>query len=386
MCLLDMVICSRPAGTVAGGLVFVARVVVSGSRRESWTVVGDGGLVVEPAERYLSFLTDSGRSPNTVKAYAHDLRDWFEFLSDRGVDWAGVGVEDVAGFVAWLRLPPAVRRAQVAVLPIAEHCAPSTINRKLAAVGSMYEHAVRCGVPVAASLRVWRPAGRRAGARSFLHHVSKSRLVTAPVVRVRAGRRTPRTLAGEEVAALLAACGRARDRLLLQVLAVTGMRVGEALGLRHEDWDAAECQVRVVARDNDNRARSKSLVPRTIPVPPSLVRGYADYLHGEYGELDSDYVFVNLWGGRIGAPLTYAAVYDLVRRLRARTGIDFDPHWLRHTYATGLLRSEVPVEVVSALLGHASVTTTSSTYAHLTVADTRASLVRAGVLTEERTW
>ena len=51
------------------------------------------------------------------------------------------------------------------------------------------------------------------------------------------------------------------------MLAVTGMRVGEALGLRHEDWDVAECQVRVVGRENENRARSKSLVPRTIPVP-----------------------------------------------------------------------------------------------------------------------
>ena len=62
--------------------MFVARVVVSGSRRESWTVLGDDGAVVEPAERFLSFLTDSGRSPNTVKAYSHDLRDWFEGSSN----------------------------------------------------------------------------------------------------------------------------------------------------------------------------------------------------------------------------------------------------------------------------------------------------------------
>lgn len=309
-----------------GGLVFVARVVVSGSRRESWAVVADDGLVVEPAERFLSFLTDSGRSPNTVKAYAHDLRDWLEFLACRGVNWAEVTVEDVGAFVAWLRLPPAARGAAVAVLPVGEYCLASTINRKLVAVGSMYQHASRSGVTVHASLSAWRPAGRRGGARSFLHHVSKSKPVQAPVVRVRARRRTPRTLSEHEVTALVAACERGRDRLLLAVLAGTGMRVGEALGLRHEDWDAAERQVRVVARDNDNRARSKSLVPRAIPVPASLVRSYADYLHEEYGELDSDYVFVNLWGGRIGSPLRYAAVYDLVRRLRTRTRIDFDRH------------------------------------------------------------
>ncbi|TWP32357.1 site-specific integrase [Leekyejoonella antrihumi] len=363
--------------------MFVTRVVVSGSRRESWTVVGDDAVVVAPVERFLSFLTDAGRSPNTVKAYAHDLRDWFEYLAGRGIDWAAVDVEDVAGFVSWLRLPPETRGKSVAVLPVGEYCSAATINRKLAAVGSMYRHASRCGLPVHASLSMWRPSGRRGGPRSFLHHVSKSKPTQAPVVQVRAGRRTPRTLTGDEVTALLAGCTRGRDRLLLSVLADTGMRVGEALGLRHEDWDAAECQVRVVPRDNDNKARTKSPVPRTIPVSSGLVRLYADYLNSEYGDLDSDYVFVNLWGGRIGAPLAYPAVYDLVRRLRKRTGIDFDPHWLRHTYATGLLRAQVPVEVVSVLLGHSSVTTTSTTYAHLTVADTRAALVRAGLLEQD---
>ncbi|MBV9444880.1 MAG: hypothetical protein JO345_03150 [Streptosporangiaceae bacterium] len=42
--------------------------------------------------------------------------------------------------------------------------------------------------------------------------------------------------------------------------------------------------------------------------------------------LDSDYVFVNLWAQPHGRPLTYAAGYDLVLRLRKRTGIDFQPH------------------------------------------------------------
>ena len=76
--------------------------------------------------------------------------------------------------------------------------------------------------------------------------------------------------------------------------------------------------------------------------------------------------------------MTYAAVYDLVIRLRRRTGIDFDPHWYRHTYATEMLRTGVPVEVVSKLLGHASVTTTVGIYGHLTVEDARALLERAG--------
>ncbi len=109
------------------------------------------------------------------------------------------------------------------------------------------------------------------------------------------------------------ACGRLRDRLLFALLLDTGMRIGEALGLRHEDLHVAERQVIVMARRNDNRARVKGGRPRTIPASAELMRLYADYLNGEYGALDSDYVFVNLWGCPHGHPMSYPAVYDLVK-------------------------------------------------------------------------
>lgn len=99
--------------------MFVQRVVVADSRRESWTVVDGDGVPVEPVERYLSFLSDVERSPNTVKAYAHDLKDWFVFLTTRGQDWREVRLEDVGEFVAWLRLPPLARDGRVVVL---RHC------------------------------------------------------------------------------------------------------------------------------------------------------------------------------------------------------------------------------------------------------------------------
>jgi site-specific recombinase XerD len=57
-------------------------------------------------DRFLGFLSSSEKSPNTVKSYAHDLKDWFCYLSGRSLAWDQVTLEDVAGFVAWLRLPP----------------------------------------------------------------------------------------------------------------------------------------------------------------------------------------------------------------------------------------------------------------------------------------
>lgn len=61
--------------------------------------------------------------------------------------------------------------------------------------------------------------------------------------------------------------------------------------------------------------------------------------------------------------------HRLVRRLRARTGIEFAPHHFRHGYATDLLRCGVAREIVQKLLGHASISTTPDTYCHVDVED-----------------
>lgn len=351
--------------------------------RESWTVLGDDNAPVAPVDRYLAYLTDIERSPNTVKAYAHDLKDWFGFLAERGLDWRAVRLDDVGEFVAWLRLPLQARHGQVAVLPsLPHHCTESTVNRKLSAVGAFYTHAARDGVDVGTLLTSWQVGGARGGWRPFLHHISKGTPRSRRVIALKTPKKLPRVLAPNEVQAILDGCGRLRDRLLFAVLYDTGMRIGEALGLRHNDIAAAENEVTVRRRDNANGARAKSQTDRTIPVSSALIRLLADYLHSEYGDLDSDYVFVNLWGRPQGYPLTYGAVYDLVRRLRRRTGIDFDPHWLRHTAATRLLRDGVSIEVVAHLLGHAHVATTTTTYGHLSVEDARRVMERAGWFTD----
>lgn len=158
------------------------------------------------------------------------------------------------------------------------------------------------------------------------------------------------------------------------------MRIGQALGLRHADFVSRERTVRIVPRDdNANGARAKCHTETTIPVSGALVRLYREYLFEEYGDLDSDYVFVNLFTPPVGRPLRYSAVAGLVVRLRARTGIDFNLHVLRHSAASEMVRAGVAIEVVSKMLTHADVATTSGTYVDLGVEDIRAELVRADV-------
>ena len=364
----------------------VQRVLMPGSGTESWTVLDDEHSLVEPVERFLGYLASIERSPNTIKAYAHDLKDWFVYLGGVGLDWREVSLEDVAGFVGWLRLPPAARDGRVAVLPTVDnHCSESSVNRKLAALTSFCEFHARHGVALAGLLVGLTPPGTgRSSAASykpFLHHVTKSYPNRRRTIKLAASPPRAKVLTAEQAQAILDACAHLRDRLLFALLLDTGVRIGEALGLRHEDLDIAERQVTVTPRENANGARVKSGRSRVIPTSAELMRLYVDYLNLEYGVLDSDYVFVNLWGHPQGHPLSYPAVYDLVGRLRQRTGITFGPHMFRHTYATWLLRRNAGMESVKELLGHASITTTVDTYGHLSVQDARATLEAAGWFT-----
>ena len=359
--------------------MLVHRVVMPGSAVGSWTVLGDDDVPVEPIERYLSYLTAVERSPNTIKAYAHDLKDYWIFVGQRELDWREVRLDDIGEYVAWLRLPPAGRAGAVSVLPSVEpHVGAATINRKLSALAAFYLHQVRHGVDVGELLTTWQTGGGRGGWKPFLHHVSKGMPHARRTIAVKPAAKLPRVVTVAEMQAILDACEHLRDRFLFAVLYDSGCRIGEALGLRHADIAAAERQITIVPRVNDNGARSKSRQGRIIPVSAQVIRLYGDYVNGEYGDLDSDYVFVNLFAHPRGQAWTYAAVYDLVVRLRKKAGFDWDPHWCRHAYASRALRDGVPIEVVSKLLGHSSIVTTLSVYGHLTAEDARRALEAAG--------
>lgn len=155
----------------------------------------------------------------------------FEFLELRDLVWDRVGVEDVSRFVAWLRAPA----DNVIVLDdsAAIRC-EATVNRHLAAVFGFYDFHSRSGVATATGLVAWRRVSR-GSFKPFLHHVTSGRPIPTRPVKLRVPRRLPATLSAEEIVVILAACDRARDRFLFALLAETGMRVGQALGLRHCD-------------------------------------------------------------------------------------------------------------------------------------------------------
>jgi integrase len=209
------------------------------------------------------------------------------------------------------------------------------------------------------------------------------------VVRVRKTRRRerPPLLLPQQVQAILDGCaiydpgsgqwqGNLRDRLLFALLAESGLRLGEALGMRISDFVMGRGgipHVEVVPReDNANGARVKMMRARRVYVGVDLERLYADYLTvlacraAQFGLpiAADDALFVNLDRPPLLAPLREATVRDKVDALKRRGAgpQGWTPHWFRHSHATALLLSGTPDWVVSRRLGHAHVQTTLDLY------------------------
>ena len=229
------------------------RVRMPSSGVESWTVVAPDGRAVEVIDEFLGWLTGIERSPNTVEAYARDLGLFWSFLEGRGLVWDRVSVVELGEFAAWARRPAEN------VLVLSEQAAKrsaSTVNRMLAAVVSFYEFHGRRGNELARDLVVRTRSGR-GGFKPFLHGIARGR-PRGRAVRLPERQRLPRTLSLEQVAAVIDCQQRLRDRFLFALLASTGMRVGQALGLRHEDVVSWERRIEIVPREGgSSRARSK---------------------------------------------------------------------------------------------------------------------------------
>ncbi len=325
-------------------------------------MIDDSYETVRPIEEWL----EAHRllwSPNTVRGYATSLTQWWTVLEQRGEveHWDQVGVPAVSGFLSWLRNGRTIEHAIVAAQD-----GPSleTLDARLAAIMSFYRwHEAVFEVPVAQ--RLMRGAPRRSPARGLLAHLdARSAPGPSSLVRVRGNRwrERPPLLLPQQIQAILDGCavfdattgrwvGNLRDRLLFAVLAESGMRIGEVLGLRISDFvmgRGGTPYIEIVPRhDNANGARVKMMRPRRVYVGTDLERLFADYLThlactaaGLGLAITADCaLLVNLQRPPLLAALREGTVRDKTAALRKK-GIGppgWSAHWFRHSHATALL-------------------------------------------------
>ena len=266
-----------------------------------------------------------GLSPETVRAYTGDVRDFTEWAERGGVRHpAAVDRMLLRRYLAFLAT---TRRAR------------STVARKAAALRCYFAWAARRGdvaVDPARRLSVPRGAPRLP---HVLDHAELAALLDQP---------TAASADGEASDAVSR-----RDHAVLELLYGSGLRVAELCGLDDGDVDI---EARVVG------VGGKGGRPRRVPMHDRCVASLVCWreLGRPYlvtAETPAEAVFLNRRGRRLGPR-------DVRRLLDRRSPVPTHPHALRHTFATHLLDGGADLRVVQELLGHASLQTTQ-VYTHV---------------------
>jgi integrase/recombinase XerC len=147
-----------------------------------------------------------------------------------------------------------------------------------------------------------------------------------------------------------------RDRMVMEFLYLTGVRLSELLSLKWKDLDLHEVQVKVLGK------RKKE---RIIPITKSLERNiilYKKVFEERFSKIEGDEYFIVTNKGEQSYSVM---IYRIVRKyldLFAQTS-KRSPHLLRHTFATHLLNKGADLNAVKDLLGHANLAATQ-VYTH----------------------
>src|SRR6266851_422933 len=306
---------------IQGELIMRVQEILTADHQKRYVVVDERGNLIVPVVRYLKYLDSIGRARNTLRSYAHGLKLFFEYLSQQELDYNDVTLDDLGGFVLWLKNP----YRSLKVLPvesIVQARANSSINHILTALAGFYDYLWRqddLGSNIPEKTRTYLPAHTRAY-KSFLHHISRGRLVEKNLLKQKIPRRRrPKTLAKSQIEQLVGACHHPRDKLLLTLLYESSIRIGEALALWIEDVDIGRCQLCINDRGplvNDAEIKTTSSC-RAVDVSHELINQILDYLvivHTD--EVETNHLFVKIRGKHAGQPLEYADVNDLFQRLK----------------------------------------------------------------------
>jgi integrase len=175
------------------------------------------------------------------------------------------------------------------------------------------------------------------------------------------------TLDAAQIRALLEAFDE-RDRLFVLLLAVTGMRVGEAMALRWIDFNVERLELYInhtIYRQRLKQPKTESS-RRPLRLVPAITGLLLTHRHQSAFQADEDFIFCR----KDGRPLNHSALRNHLRKAMKVVGIEqikgqHGFHIFRHSAGTLIYSKSRDLKLVQGTLGHADISTTSDIYVHL---------------------
>lgn len=272
---------------------------------------------------YLDYLKyQKNYSDYTIENYNRDILEFFDYLDREVLDYKSVVYSDLRFFLMYLKDEKKDKN--------------SSIDRKLSSLRGFYQYLANEGI---VSNNVF----------SLLNGPKKEK-------------KLPRYFEYNELESLFEACDLSsalgqRDRLILEMLYATGVRVGELVSIKVSDINFSSRTILILGKGNKERI---------VPYGDYCEEILKLYLKDGYLSLNtqnSSYLFLNARG----AKLTERGVRYLLEEIIKKTSVqkNISPHMIRHSFATHLLNQGCDLMTVQKLLGHESIKATQI-YTHVT--------------------
>jgi integrase/recombinase XerC len=282
-------------------------------------------------ESFLKYIAEEKRySKHTSVAYTGDLIQFKDFITvNYELDLLDVKYIHVRDYIAHM---------------MEDEVGANSIGRKLSTLRSFYKYLCAQG------------------------HLASSplRLIKAPKV----AKRLPVFVDEQKMDSLLDSAeifndsfSSIRDRLIIEMLFGTGIRLSELIGLKEADVDLYANTIKVLGKGNKER-----IVPMTKP----LVNQLDDYKHAKSGQAfgnNADVLIVTDTGAKLNPNFVYKTVKRYLSMVSTQEHLS--PHVLRHSYATSLLNRGADLNAIKELLGHASLAATQ-VYTHNSIESLKA--------------
>ena len=269
---------------------------------------------------YLEYLKyQKNYSDETIHSYSIDIEEFLDYINSECINICEVGYDVVK---AWLiNLDEKKNKS-------------TTVSRKISSLRGFYKYLINNKVIDSNPFSLVSLPKKERHLPRFFYYNELEEMFQVPKLNTALGQ---------------------RDRLLLEMLYATGVRVSELVNIKVSDINGEE--IRVLGKGNKER------IVEFGDYAESILELYLNEGYKSLNIKKSEYLFLNNRGGK----LTTRGVRYILDNIINKTTIDkkISPHMLRHTFATHLLNEGCDLLTVQELLGHESLTATSI-YTHIT--------------------
>ncbi len=276
----------------------------------------------ELVESFLNYLiVECGLSENTIKGYKSDLRNFSNYLKNRGIK----RFQDLRANMIVNYIEKEKQRG----------LSENSISRSLVTAKMFYKYMITEGKISRNPMSSINSPKLQKRLPEVLHYKAVEKMLQAPDCNEKLG---------------------ARDKAILELMYATGARVSEVASIKVSwvslDYGFIRCQ-------------GKGSKQRIVPIGTKATNAVRRYLQDVRPLLSKGKDGETLFLSRTGKKLRRENIWELVRKYARCAGIkNVSPHTLRHSFATHLLEGGADLRSVQEMLGHANISTTQI-YTHV---------------------